>query len=325
MSRPITVNVGPLATADADGITLSQKAASAAQYLAINGALTDGTTSNNIAQVQNPAGAGNLTLNGTLVSGGVAYLGRMRRVYFTCAGDETDVTFTVTGTGINAMGGVFAVVDSFVGANASIRASTKQFYTITTIATTGAGSGNISVGASGDATLDVARRVIITSGGDDTGITFTITGTDPSGGTISEAVTGVNGAAASSVLSYKTVTSVLTSGAVTTTVTVGTNGVADSPWVRFDDYGAHAEVAIQASVTGTANFTVRQTLQDPNSASDPVADESIVWVDHPDSAVVAATATAQANYAYPPVFAKVVLNSGTGSVSTVFRQVFTGH
>ena len=97
--------------------------------------------------------------------------------------------------------------------------------------------------------------------------------------------------------------------------------------MRFDDYGAHAEVAIQATVTGTVNFTVQQTLQDsaPAATQDKVAPDDIVWVNHPDSGLAAATATAQGNYAYTPIFAKVTLNSGTGSVSTVFRQVFTGH
>ena len=179
MGRPITVNVGPLATADADGVSQSQLAA-AAQYLALNGDLSVGVDADGIALAQNPAGAGNLTLNGALVVSGVAYLGQMTRIYLTCAGDETDRTFTVTGTGMNAQG-IFAVVDTFVGGNASVRASNKLFYTITSIATSGAGSGNISVGTSGIGTLDVARRVIVTSGGNDTGITFTIVGTNAAG------------------------------------------------------------------------------------------------------------------------------------------------
>ena len=45
MGQPITVNVGPLATADADGIALSQTAAGA-QKLAINGAFADEDANN---------------------------------------------------------------------------------------------------------------------------------------------------------------------------------------------------------------------------------------------------------------------------------------
>lgn len=328
MGRPITVTVGPLATADADGVTLSQKAASVAQHLAINGALTDGQTANNIAQSQTPAGAGTLTLNGSLASGSpaVAYLGQNRRIYFTFAGNESARTITIAGTYQTPQGLVFQG-ETLVGGNATIKSSEKQYYTITSITVDAAFAGAVTVGRSGLATFDVARRVIITSGGNDTGITFTLVGTDVNGSRITEAVTGASGAAASSTLSYKTLISVRASGAVATTVTVGTNGVADSPWVRFDDYAAHAEVAIQATVTGAANYTIQQTMQDTDAAAsqDNVAPASIAWVNHPDSAVVAASSTQQANYAYTPIFAKVVLNSGTGSVSTVFRQVFTGH
>jgi hypothetical protein len=257
----------------------------------------------------------------------VAYLGQNSRIYITCVGNESSRTFTITGTGQNAQG-LFAVTETLTGPNASLIASQKQYYSISSIAISGAAANAITVGRAGTATFDVARRVIVTSGGNDTGITFTLAGTDTNGTPITEAVTGASGGAASSVLSYKTLTSVLTSAAAATTVIVGTNGVADSPWVRFDDYAAHAEVAIQATVSGTANYTIQQTLQDPNASfPDTVAAASVVWVDHPDPNVVSATATKQANYAYPPLYAKVVLNSSSGSgyVSTVFRQVFTGH
>ena len=66
MGQPITVSVGPLATADPDGIGLSQTAA-AAQKLAINGTFSD-ADANNIAESQTPSGAGNLTFNGDLVA-----------------------------------------------------------------------------------------------------------------------------------------------------------------------------------------------------------------------------------------------------------------
>jgi hypothetical protein len=49
---------------------------------------------------------------------------------------------------------------------------------------------------------------------------------------------------------------------------------------------------------------------------------SVTWLDHPDAALVAASTTKQGNYAYPPLFAKVTLNSGSGSVTSTFRQTF---
>ncbi len=121
-------------------------------------------------------------------------------------------------------------------------------------------------------------------------------------------------------LSYKTVTSIQTSAAVATTVIVGTNTVADSPWLRFDDFAANSQVSIQCTVSGTANYTVSQTLEDPNFVTNTPA--TITWVNHPDTALVAASTTQQGNYGYAPLFSRVTLNSGTGSVTSTFRQAY---
>src|SRR5690348_1683088 len=54
----------------------------------------------------------------------------------------------------------------------------------------------------GVAILDTARRIAITSDGDDSGITFTITGSNQTGQPINEIVSGVSAAAASSTLDF---------------------------------------------------------------------------------------------------------------------------
>lgn len=328
MGRPIAVTVGSLATADANGIAVSQKAAGA-QYVALSGALTDGTTANNICASQTPAGAGNLTLNGSLVSSvptgsAVAYLGKMSRIYLTCAGDESGVDFTITGVGYNASGGPFAVTETLTGPNASVIASQNLYQEITAISISGAAAGAITVGRAGVATLDTPRRVIVTSGGDDSSIAFTIAGTDGTGNAISETLTGANAGIAQSALDYKTVTSILTSGAVATVVEIGTNGVASSQWVRFDDYASVSQVALQCTVSGTVNYTVQQTMDDPGWLYSGLTPADVTWVDHPDPALVGATATKQGNYGYAPLFARVLLNSGTGSVTATFRQAYLG-
>lgn len=129
--RPIIYTLGPLATADADGI----------------------------AQAQNPAGAGNLTLNGALVTAGVAQLGVARRVLITAAADESDRTFTITGT--DWFGN--AQVEAITGPNATTVYTNSDFLTVTSVATSGAGSGNIEVGTNGVASspplvLDIYAR-----------------------------------------------------------------------------------------------------------------------------------------------------------------------
>lgn len=210
--RPITVTVGPLAAASANAICLSQT----------------------------PAAAGALTLNGALVSGGIA-------------------------------------------------------------------------------TLDTARRVLITCAGNESAKTFTLTGTSASGNTQTETIAGPNATTAQSVLDYKTITSLTISAAAANAITVGTSGVASSYWVALDSW-AMPQVAIQCTVSGTVNYTVQQTLDNPNDPISPVAASLVTWVNHPDSNLVGAIGTVQSNYGYAPVYAKVTLNSGTGSVTATFSQ-----
>ena len=346
MSQPMTVTVGPLATASATIVSLSQKAASARQ-LVINGTGAGSTFSaNSVCLSQTPAGAVNLTLNGAAAStnsvagaGGTAAAGAAvasfsspTRIYITGGSNESGRTFTVVGTvqTPTTFGPGLVITETITGPNASVVSSTNSYSTIISIAVDAATAGAITVGNSGTATLDLARRIIITSGGNDTGVTFTLTGTDWNGNPQSETITGANATAASSVLDYLTVTSILSSAAVATTVTVGTNAVAGSPWVRFDNLAAMAQVAIQCTVSGTVNYTVQQTLEDPNIISNQLptptyrwAESAITWLDHPDTAMVAATTTKQGRYDAAPVFARINLNSGTGTVTGTFVQAYS--
>jgi hypothetical protein len=70
-------------------------------------------------------------------------------------------------------------------------------------------------------------KLVITSAGDDTGITFTITGLkvgDLSGAVTTEVVTGANASTATSVNFYARVDSIVASGASASTVKIGTTG-----------------------------------------------------------------------------------------------------
>jgi hypothetical protein len=325
MGQPITVTVGPLVAADPDGLATVQ-ATAAAQRLVLNGALAD-EVANAVCASQSPGGAGNLTINGTRASGGVAYLGSPRQVYVTSLGDDSAITATIYGTGFNA-NGIYGMVETITLADTGVSGTTGEFATVTRIAISGASAAAITVGYGGVATLDAPRHIAIDSDGDDSTLTAVITGTNGSGNAISETLALANAGVATSVLDYKTVTSVTVSGATATTLEVGSSAVASSRWVRFDDYAGMAEVAIQATINGTVNYTIQQTLQDPNDPTSPVADDQVSWVNHPTAALVGASANQIGFYGvsvFPvPVFARVLLNSGTGSVSTVFRQVYTG-
>jgi hypothetical protein len=171
----------------------------------------------------------------------------------------------------------------------------------------------------GSTALDKARRVIFTSSGNDTGLTYTVSGTNWAGDTISETVAGVSAAAATTVLDYLSLTSVSVNGASAGTLSIGTNGVAASPWVRLDNW-APAPVAVQLSVFGTVNATLQQTLDDPNPPVN-VPPAAMVWVNSADAAAVNFSAAVQTNYAFAPLFVRVLLNSGSGSVTATVQQL----
>jgi len=94
-----------------------------------------------------------------------------------------------------------------------------------------------------------ARKIGITSDGDDSGITFTVTGTDVNGKALSETVTGPNATVAYTTMStaanFKTVTKIATSAATTGNITVGTAAVAADVYCR-----ALGVIPYQSTVTG---------------------------------------------------------------------------
>ena len=188
-----------------------------------------------------------------------------------------------------------------------------------TPAAAGALTLNGALVVSGVAIMDNPRRVLITAAGNESAKTFTIVGTNYANAPVSEAVTGPNAATAQSVLDYKTVTSITISAAAAGAITVGTSGVGGSKWVVFDAF-APSMISIQCNVTGTIDYTLQTTLNDPYDPITPVAPASVVWVNSSDTAVVGATATKQSNFMFAPVYARILINSGAGSVAATFLQ-----
>ena len=105
----------------------------------------------------------------------------------------------------------------------------------------------------------------------------------------------------------------------TVTVSDASGGAKYSTWVRFDDF-APSNISIQCNVTGTVNYTVQSSLDDPNDPFSPVASGSMTWVSSSDTNVVGATATKQSNFLFAPRYARIALNSGNGSVTATFLQ-----
>ena len=114
--RPVQYTYAPTAS-DADGIALSQT----------------------------PAGAGAITLNGVLVTGGVAVMGAQQFVTITSAGNISDDTFTLVGTDFQGN----SITEALTGPNATTVVSTKSYKTVTSITTSSAAAAALTIGVNG--------------------------------------------------------------------------------------------------------------------------------------------------------------------------------
>ena len=99
-----------------------------------------------------------------------------------------------------------------------------------------AGAGNLTIGGAladgGSVTLVNARNVIITSAADDSGDTFTVTGTSETGAAQTEAITGADTGVATGSKYFTTITQIACSGATTGNVKAGTGTAVAAPIFR---------------------------------------------------------------------------------------------
>ncbi len=190
-------------------------------------------------------------------------------------------------------------------------ATTNNIALSQTPATAGSLTLNGSLASGGVVTITNPQMVTITT--TDTTTVFTIIGKTPTGSLLTETLTG-GGTSVTSKLNYYKITSITVNQGTTAAVTVGTAGVGSTPWV-FCDSWADAPISIQCVVSGTVNYTVQWTNDDPNDPSNPVSPSAMTWLNSNDSAVVNATASAMSNNQFAPAYVRVLLNSGTGTVT----------
>lgn len=199
------------------------------------------------------------------------------------------------------------------------------------------GAGTITLNGSlvsgGVATLDAARRVIVTSGGNDTGITFTVIGTGraPGGGgsgpALSETITGASGAAAATTQDFKTVSSVTHTGTVAGTVTVGTSGIGSSAWFNIDTNAVPVNVLAAVVVSGTINYSVEFTLDDPNALASGTFPTALTTSTIMPAAIVAATSNQSGLISSPVWGIRLTQNSFTnpGTATLSWNQAGPFH
>ena len=187
------------------------------------------------------------------------------------------------------------------------------------VSQTPSGAGNLTLTAT-PFVLATPQRILFTPAGAEAtnGTVWTVTGTDWNGNGVTETINGVNNpSTAQSLYDYSTVSQIAVNMAQAGAVTVGTNGVGSSRPIFLDTF-APAPTALQIDVTGTVNATVQQSLIDPNQISGGYA--AVNWINHPDPALNGITGEVQGNYAYIPRIVRILLNSGSGSVTLTVIQ-----
>lgn len=105
------------------------------------------------------------------------------------------------------------------------------------------------------------RRIGIASVGNDSARTFTVTGTDPDGYALTEAVTGANAGTAESTEYFATVSSVTVDDDTAAAVAVGTVDELCSKTLPLD-WRADDAARLNVDVTGTINYTIQETFDD---------------------------------------------------------------
>jgi hypothetical protein len=180
----------------------------------------------------------------------------------------------------------------------------------------GAGSLTENGGAvvNGVAISTAAVLVTVTSTANDSTRTYTITGTNAAGVTMSETITGPNTTTVSTTRYFKTVTDVSVAGGGTVgTVRVGFSATGVTAPVILDVHG-RPDVSLQVVVSGTVTWTLQQTLDNIWDVSNPT------WFSHPDVNMVSQTVNRQGNYAYIPSATRLQISSGTGSATLTVLQ-----
>ena len=280
--QPITVTAGPLAAASVTAICLAQT----------------------------PAAAGNLLLNGATATYGFAGTAAISGNVLTVS----VVTSGVLSPGMAVSGAAITSGTTVIGFGTGTGGIGTYILNVSQTFSSGTIYGDAV------ATLDNPRRVLITAAANESAKTFTITGIGANGNIVSEVITGPNTTTAQSLLDYKTVTSITISAAAAGAITgIGTSGVGGSRWLSFDAF-APSMISLQCNATGTINYTVQTTLNDPNDPATPVTPANVAWINSSDTAVVGATANQQSNFLFCPIYARILINSGTGSVAATFLQ-----
>lgn len=169
--------------------------------------------------------------------------------------------------------------------------------------------------SAGTATMGAAQIITITSAADDSGVVFTITGTDADGVAQTEEVTGANASTATSAKYFKTVTQVATDGATTGNVTVGPvasdGAVSATLECNLNEHGDDYKYLLSTNISGSTTFEVETCVEDYSSG----ISSSGTWI--ADTTHTGKTADFQSLAVVPAQCVRLKLSSYTSGTATL--------
>lgn len=96
-------------------------------------------------------------------------------------------------------------------------------------------------------------------------------------------------------------------------IVLSQTGAGNTAAAPLDIHG-RPDISLQVVVTGTVNYTVQQTLDNPFTTASPT------WFNHPDTNLVAQAVNRQGNYAYVPAAVRLAVSSGAGTATLTIIQ-----
>lgn len=155
----------------------------------------------------------------------------------------------------------------------------------------------------GVATFGAAQKVRLTSGGNDSGLTFVFTGTDANGRPQTESVAGTVSSNSDTTKYFKTVTAITKDGATAGTIVVGNLIASVSPSLELlRDQPNPAQYGIGCVIGGTVTYGLEQTY------------DGSTWFAH--AVITAKSANADGSLLFPVAALRLAVSASTsGSVT----------
>jgi len=169
--------------------------------------------------------------------------------------------------------------------------------------------------SNGVAVLTVPAVLTATNAASET-INFVVTGTGPAGQSQVETLALTASGTVTGSLSFATVTGITSSAAAASTISIG-NGVSGyTSWIPLDIYTPNQVTNISGKTSGTVNYSVEYTNEDPFDVS-----IQQLAVPHPNASLTAASGDETQFTTTLMRAVRLKINSGDGSVRfTIVQQ-----